>query len=362
MKKSPTPVLSLLLLVFLYSCQGHAGPDTASEEASARAEEFVTPVEVMLVEQGNFTRELHSNGRLVALRKSRLSYPFSEELLQLDVISGQAVQAGQQLGRLCTANLERQLEQARIRFDRASLEMEDLLLGRGFTLGDSLKIEASLWRMAGVQSGYLEAARELRSLQENLQKAVLRAPFAGVVAGVSGRPHEKVNAGELFCTLIDNSAFLVEFPVMEHELPLLSEGARVLVEPFSHPGREFSGQLRSINPVVDNHGQLQATALISGAGQLMDGMNVKVRLIRQLPGQMVVPKSAVLYRDNLEVLFKYSQGKAEWTYVNILQQNATQYSVIANPGRVANLQPGDTVIVSGNMNLAHGSRVEICLP
>jgi membrane fusion protein, multidrug efflux system len=59
------------------------------------------------------------------------------------------------------------------------------------------------------------------------------------------------------------------------------------------------------------------------------------------------------------VLFKYTGGKAEWTYVKILHQNSTHYSVIANPDRVASLQPGDTIIVSGNMNLAHGSLVKI---
>jgi multidrug efflux pump subunit AcrA (membrane-fusion protein) len=94
----------------------------------------------------------------------------------------------------------------------------------------------------------------------------------------------------------------------------------------------------------------------------MEGMNVRVRVLSPVAGQLVVPRQAVLYRDNLEVLFKYSRGKAEWTYVNVLHQNSTHYSVIANPDRVASLQPGDTVIVSGNTNLAHGSPVTLKNP
>jgi membrane fusion protein, multidrug efflux system len=353
----------MLLLAGLWSCQGGMSTDAPDAgDAAVQAAGFVTPVEVMVVQRGVFTRELHSNGKLVALQKSRLSYPFSELLLQVDVVNGQRVEAGQQLALLCRDNLERQLEQARIRFARASLEMEDVLLGRGFTLADSHRVEAGLWRMAGIQSGYLEAAREVKSLEENLQKASLRAPFAGVVAGVNGRAFEKVSSGEVFCTLIDNSAFLAEFPVMEHELSLLAHGDEVVIKPFSGTAREYRGRVSSINPMVDLHGQVLVTALVTNARDLMDGMNVQVRVMQQVPGQLTVPKAAVLYRDNLEVLFKYTDGKAEWTYVNILQQNSTHYSVTANPDRVASLQPGDTVIVSGNMNLAHGGKVVIREP
>lgn len=349
----------LLFSVLFASCRSQAGDDAGAEVTTGAPAEFITEVEIMVAEPAPFTLELVSNGKLHALRKSRVYYPFGEELEQVYVQSGQQVRQGQGLAQLQRENLERRHEQARLRFARASIDMEFLLLGRGYTLKDSLKAPEEVWRTASINSGYAEALHELRSLEADLDKALIRAPFAGVVGGISARVFEKVNAGEVFCTLIDNSAFLVEFPVMENELPLLSVGAGIEVEPFGQPGQRYAGRVTGINPMVDEHGRVEVTARVGGATGLIDGMNVRVRVQREVPGQIVVPRQAVLYRDNLEVMFKFVNGSAEWTYVNILHQNSTHLSVVANPNRVASLHAGDTVIVSGNMNLAHGSKVQI---
>jgi membrane fusion protein, multidrug efflux system len=355
-----TKQATLLLLLFpllFPSCSSQAGNEAeTSTEAPA---EFVTEVEVMVVEPAAFTLELISNGKLHARRKSRVYYPFSEELERVMVQNGQQVSQGQGLAQLQRENLERRLQQARLRFARAAIDMEFLLLGRGYALKDSLTAPEDIWRTASINSGYAEARHEVHSIEAELKKALIRAPFAGVVAGISVQAFERVNPGEVFCTLIDNSAFMAEFPVMENELPWIAPGLRVKVEPFGMPGITRQGQVTAINPMVDEHGRVQVTALITDARGLMDGMNVRVRVKREVPNQLVVPRQAVVYRDNLEVMFKYTGGSAEWTYVNIVHQSSSHFSVVANPDRVASLHAGDTIIVSGNMNLAHGSKVQI---
>jgi multidrug efflux pump subunit AcrA (membrane-fusion protein) len=91
-----------------------------------------------------------SNGRLQAVRKSRISFPVSEKLIALHIRNGQQVQEGQLLAALCDENLKRQLQQAQLRFERASLDMHDILLGRGFNLADSARVPQEVWQMAGV--------------------------------------------------------------------------------------------------------------------------------------------------------------------------------------------------------------------
>jgi uncharacterized Zn ribbon protein len=86
-------------------------------------------------------------------------------------------------------------------------------------------------------------------------------------------------------------------------------------------------------------------------------MNVKVSIKKAVPNQLIVPKQAVVLRQNREVLFRYTGGIAYWTYINVLDENENQYSVEAAEG--ATLEPGDTVIISNNLNLAHESEVEI---
>ncbi len=353
-------LLNTGLFVLLYSCSAPTEKKAAVEQnVSSANTDFVTEVDIMVLQPTNFHLELISNGRLFARRKSRLSFPLSEQIQELHIKNGQVVQAGQLLAVLCDKNLQRRLKQAELRFAHASLEMEDILLGRWFTIRDSLKVPPEVWEMAGVRSGYSEALLELQNIKTDIAQTRIRAPFAGVVAGVDVQVYEQVGMGDQLCTLIDHTAFLVRFPVMENELSMVNTGARVEVIPFAAPDKSWHGHIESVNPQVDEHGRVEITALISDARGLMEGMNVKVLMISSLPEQLVVPRSAVLYRDNLEVLFKYTGGKAEWTYVNVIHQNTTHYSVMANPDRVAGLQPGDTVIVSGNANLAHGSPVNI---
>jgi len=92
---------------------------------------------------------------------------------------------------------------------------------------------------------------------------------------------------------------------------------------------------------------------------LTDGMNVRVAVRQKIAGQLVVPKSAVVIRDNLEVLFRYKEGRAQWTYVHTSLANSREYVVEANRDRSAELDPGDLIIVSGNLNLADGSEVTL---
>jgi len=101
-------------------------------------------------------------------------------------------------------------------------------------------------------------------------------------------------------------------------------------------------------------------ALVKNTGGLMDGMNVKVMVEKDVPNQLVVPKSAVLLRDNQEVLFRCTKDSiAFWTYIQTTGENTTSYSVIAHPDKGATLNSGDTIIVSGNLNLAHESKVVV---
>jgi len=338
------------------SCQTH---DESESETAGLSESMalVNPVDVIVVEETVFTRELVSNGKLRARRKSRLRFNISEELVQLNVENGQHVKAGEVLAVLNRENLKRQLSRAEIRLQRASMDLEDILIGRGYTLRDSTNIPKDIMHTASIRSGYAEALNELENISADLDKTRILAPYSGVIADIEVHVHEQVSPGSDFCTLIDNSAFIVEFSIMETEMPLISIGKKVEVIPFSRPGESYTGMVTGINPVVDEHGQIKVTAYIENARALKEGMNVQVLVKEHIPEQLVVPKSAVLYRDNLEVLFKYVKGEAYWTYVNVLMENSRYYAVKASPDRVASLSPGDTVIVSNNLNLAHGSRV-----
>ncbi len=317
------------------------------------------PVEVMVVQEGTFKEEMVSNGKLSARRKSVLTFDAGGVLAELNYRNGDRVRKGVVIARLRQDQLRQACRQAELDLEKARIDLQDLLIGQGYEPADSASVPPGVMQVARIRSGYLDALHALKNAEANLQGSVLNAPFTGILANLEYKIHEHVPAGKAFCTLLDRQWYRVEFSVLETEISRINLHKPVRIALFSDPGRSFRGEIVEINPVIDENGLVQVAAQTPGAKGLMDGMNVKVYIENNIPGQLVVPRQAVVLRQNQEVLFKYTGGIAYWTYVQVLHENSTNCAVIAHPDKVASLAPGDTVIVSGNLNLAHESPVTI---
>lgn len=312
-------------------------------------------VTVDTLQRRDFTRELISNGRLAASRRSTLSFPVAGTIAAIHPRNGSRVSRGEVIALLDTTEYAFQLYKAQLALEKTRLEFFDVLIGQGYSFGDTITPPAEVVQLARVRSGYADATASLQSARRNLEQCSLRAPFAGKVADVEQQVYEK-SKGE-FCTLLDDSRLNVRFTALESEYGLLRPGMEVVVSPFADLRKEVRGRITAVNPSIDVHGQVQVDAEVANDGSLADGMNVRVAVRQQVPDRLVVPKNAVVIRDNLEVLFRYKDGKAQWTYVHTSLANSREYVVEANRERGAELDPGDLVIVSGNLNLADGSQV-----
>ncbi len=99
---------------------------------------------------------------------------------------------------------------------------------------------------------------------------------------------------------------------------------------------------------------VRITATVPNPKQrLMDGMNARVLLKNAVPNSLIIPKEAVLYRQNRKVVFIYEEGKAIRTYVETSHENSTHVAISDG------LEEGMEVIVENNLNLAHESKVSV---
>ena len=354
-----TPFLYIILgIIVITGCQNNGSREETLFE-KLQTVEIKNPVSVMILKKTTFHTELLSNGKLKARNQSVLRFGTGEELAELKVKNGDHVRAGEEIARLRQDHLKQSLDQAELLLAKADLDLRDILLGYGYQLEDSSSIPANRMDVSKIRSGYNTAVSAVENARLDLANSVLLAPFSGVVANISHQVYEKVTPSEDFCTLIDNSAFEVEFAVLETEIDDIRLNKSVKVSLFIHEDEVYPGRITEINPVVDKYGHITVKARVENTDGLMEGMNVRVRIETDVPGQFVVPKAAVVQRQDQEVLFKYTSGTAYWTYVNTGLENSTSFTVSANADKGAELSAGDTVIISGNLNLAHGSEVEI---
>ena len=332
-----------------------------TSETSTQRKDVLPPeknlVDTMIVRSQDFYREIVSNGKLAAVQKAELYFRTSGIIDVINIRSGTPVSAGQVLARLQTAEAKLAYERRKAELERARIDRLDRLLGMGYISEDSAAIQPDHMNIAGIRSGYTQALINYREAQNQLQHTTLIAPFAGKAEGVVQKPYEKTDLSKPFCTLINDRLFAIGFPLLETEVGLVSVGQEVEVTPIAVPVTA-RGRITEINPRIDANGLAWLSAEVANPGGYLEGMNVKVSIKRVTPNQLVVPKQAVVLRQNREVLFRYTgDGVAFWTYLNLQGENEHSYSVQAADG--ARLEPGDTIIISNNLNLAHESVVEV---
>lgn len=345
---------ALLFIVFCCACSGEKkGTNETDESVETVLPETANEVTVMTLNESDFHHELISNGKLSARRSAELRFESMEEIAAVYVKNGDRVRKGEKLAELTTFRLGNKMAQAKDALEKAKLELQDVLIGQGYLLEDSAKVPPETMRLVRVKSGYDQAIASYALAAYEQEKAVLTAPFDGLIANLFSKEHNTSSTSEIFCTVIDPSSLEASFTVLESELPLIKVGDKVEITPYAAPGTHAQGRISEINPVVDANGMVQVKAAVLERANLFEGMNVKVSVQRTVSKQLVVPKEAVVLRSGKQVIFTLVNEKAYWNYAQTSLENAGYYTIVEG------LKPGDIVITSGNINLAHEAPVTI---
>ncbi|MDX8339744.1 efflux RND transporter periplasmic adaptor subunit [Draconibacterium sp. IB214405] len=343
----------LFLILYLSSCTNK--PDALAGVNKEILPEEKNTVEVVTLAEKDFLKEIVSNGKLSASQQAELYFEVSGPIASINVQNGNTINENDVIARLNNETYRLNMKKADLTMEQAKIDKLDALIGMGYSTTDTV-YSAEHEAIADIRSGYNQAQVTFEEARLQLAKTELKAPFSGKVSGIKQKPFEQANMSEPFCTLINDRRFYIDFPLLETEISKVKLGQDVTISPISG-ATNTTGKICEIDPKIDENGLIWLKAEVDNPGQYLQGMNVKVSIKQAISDQLVVPKEAVVLRQNREVLFRYTQGIAYWTYIKVLNENEHEYAVAAAEG--ATLSAGDTVIVSNNLNLAHESEVEI---
>lgn len=362
MKKLPVYVLAGLFILTACSENKKEEKETKEETITTQLADKPVEVEVMTLKERLFHHELICNGKITAQHAASIRFQTAERIAHIWVKNGDRVRKGQKLAELDLFKLERRLAQAKDVLEQSKLDLQDVLIGRGYPLAQQNNVPAEEMELAKVKSGYNKAVISYELAADEIKNATLTAPFDGVVANLFSKANNTANTGEAFCTIIDNAQPEVSFTILESELPMVNPGYEVTVAPFSSIGAEerVNGVVTEVNPQVESNGMVKVKARVRNNGKLLEGMNVKVTLRRPLGNSLVIPKNAVVMRSGKAVVFTLNGGdKVQWNYVQVEIENADSCTIAPRSKDYEGLSAGDTVVVSGNLNLAHDAPVVI---
>lgn len=346
--------LICLALFALAACSGAKKEEAADEGVATVLPDEKNEVTVLPLKRQIFNHELVSNGKIVAGGMADLRFESSGIVAQIYVKNGDRVHKGQKLAELDKFRLKNKTAQSKDALEKAKLELQDVLIGQGYAADDTANVPDDIMQLARVKSGYDQTLSQYELAKYEEEHATLVAPFDGVVANLFSKPYNAPSSSDAFCTIIGSQGMEADFTVLESELPLIKGGDKVVVTPYADPSAKYEGRISEINPLVDDKGMVKVKAVVNGQDKLFNGMNIRVNVHRSLGEQLVVPKSSVVLRSGKQVIFTLKDNKAKWNYVQTVLENSDEYTIVEDE-----VQEGDVVIVTGNVNLAHEAPVKV---
>lgn len=319
-------------------------------------------VETALVTRGLVAETVTNTraGTIKACQRARLAPPSGGQIAKLPVKKGDRVQAGQVLLELWNEDIRAQLSlaerdavAAHARADEACVaasvakrESERLaaLVARSLVAidtADKAKGEADSREAAcrAATQNIKVAEARIEQAKASMERTLLRAPFAGIVAEINGEIGEFVTPSPVgiptppAVDVVDTSCIYVTAPIDEVDAPRIREGmqARVSLDAFRE--RTFAARVRRVAPYVLDVEKQARTVEIEAELQdiesvtLLPGYSADVEVILQeRPDALRIPTRALIDGKRVFVFDaadtrvhskEVQTGLRNWEYVEV---------------------------------------------
>ncbi|MCY3487087.1 MAG: efflux RND transporter periplasmic adaptor subunit [Bacteroidetes bacterium] len=369
-------------------------------ELTEEPEPARAPVEVLVLERGEFPLRAEATGHLAPWRESKISAEVSGLILERPVEEGQRVQAGQVLMRLDDRELKIRLSAAEAALLRARADYAVQISNAGeVEAADTTKLAEARVRLKAAEEAFAAGSitqteldnvrrhfeamdvlagnqreavtavytnltqqeQEVEQARLQLERTQVIAPFNGRVADLQVEEGQHVGMGTHLLTLLQDDRMKVSVDVLEGDLVHVTPGVTANVVVPSYSDEVFQGYVHAVNPSVDpktGSGRI-TVALRNPGGRLVSGLYADVALeTNRLQDRMVAPSEAVIVRQGREVVFLIRGGRSYWMYV-IVGERSGNFTEIIGGDPPSVVEPGDSLVVQGNYALAHDVPVEI---
>jgi membrane fusion protein (multidrug efflux system) len=305
------------------------------------------PVEVAVARSDTVVDAILATGQIEAVQSIELRPDVEGRIAQILVREGASVSQGTPLFKVDDAELKAQVAQAEADRDLARQSLartRDLLAQKASSQSELERAEAT---------ARSDEAR-LDLLKVRLQRTVVRAPFAGVVGQRTVSLGDYVTTDTRLLSLQTVSPQRATFQVPERYADQLKVGQQVTFQVAALRGKEFSGRVDFVDPVVQLPGRtITVKALtVNPKRELQPGMFIEARLATAVrPSAVVIPEDAVIALQGATFVWVVADGKATRRQVDL---------GVRTPGFVearSGVEPKDQVVVGGQERLGEGAPV-----
>ena len=366
MKFSITVPAALRAVCFLSLLTAAVGPPS---EARAQG---VAHVRYTEAREHRMRSEVRLPGTVEAPKLSTIAGETAGLVVERSVRTGDRVEEGQVLARLRTTQLEltQRAQEADLKEADARLKLAQRNLARARELleseifsrrqFDDAQSEFSAWE------GRCERLRaDISRVQDNVERATIRAPFSGVVVEKHTEVGQWLDAGDPVVDLLSSEHLEVSVDVPERHFRDLRPGTRVTMTFEALGSRKVTGTVSRIIPLADPQARtFPVKVSFSNRGaRVVAGMLAHVTIPSAGSSvATIVPKDAIVRSGPDEFVFLFGEdGKVN-------RMPVRSGSGVGNWVEVrGEILPGQRVVTRGNERLrpgqqARGEPIEYELP
>lgn len=316
-------------------------------------------VSTMQATTSEWNEQKQSVGTVRAVKGVDITSEVAGVVEKIEFTSGQQVKEGDLL-----IKLRADEDEARLQTMEANAKLAETNLARN---RKQMQVQAISQAELDSSIAALTVAKASMNEQKALiEKKHIRAPFAGKLGIRSVDVGQYINPGAPIVTLQDLESVYLDFAVPQQSITRIREGQKVTVTTDTYPGRNFEGEITSINPKVElNTRNVYVRATIANHDHaLLPGMFANVDILVSEPKKLVtLPQTAITYNPYGTTVYLVDEKKedgsgkvtrtARQVFVKTGETRGDQVSILEG------VKEGDTVVVAGQVKIRNGALLEI---
>lgn len=367
-------LLAIAFLVLLASAgfayRAYFVQQASSQTAREAHQPPAVPVLVAAVERQAVPVRLDAIGTVQTIASVGIKSRIDGQIAEVKVRDGQYVKAGEPLFQLDSRAATAQVHQAEAQLarDRAQLVNAKRDVDRFAPLVAKDFVSRQQYDTAVTTAQALDASVQadqaaLENAKVQLSYYTITAPIDGRVGMVTLKAGNNVKANDVaFLTINQVKPIYVLFSVAESELPAIRAAmaagpVAVSALPAGDKAPPAQGKLAFFDNAVDSAtGTIALRGIFANEDEhLWPGEFVNVSLTLSVePNALVVPQAAVQIGQNDRFVFVVKPDNTAEARKVTVSRTVDGKTVIAS-----GLEPGERVVVDGQLRLSNGSRVEI---
>jgi membrane fusion protein (multidrug efflux system) len=329
----------------------------AMMEAAKQYKEPPETVSTAEVTSEQWQQSIKAIGTIAPVNGVNIAAEIAGTVVEIAFESGATVKQGDLLVRLDTSSEEAQLRALEAQTELARLNakrIRELRAEKAVAQSELDNAEATLAQFQG----------NTDSVKATIAKKTIRAPFAGRVGIRQVNLGEFVEAGRTTIVSLQSlDRVYTDFSLPQQDLSRIATGLKVRLSVDAFPGKEFEGEVTSLNPDLDiatRSVRVQAT-FTNPEELLRPGMFARVEvLMPDTQDVLTIPTTAVLsapYGSLVYVIKDSTNAPNEL----VVQQQFIRTGLKKGDfvSVESGLKPGDRVVRSGMFKLRNGGTVLI---